>query len=341
MLVRKRKFSKNLFLLLALLFGIFLSGCELLPAEKVDAPPPLIEPPKPRQTLHMVVRGDITEQVSGLVRVASEIEQEVYFTYGGRVSDVFVKYGDWVEEGQPLARLESGDLEYNLERSRLGLRRIEMRIERMEELAEIEGYMNKYDWESLMIDYTLAKMDFDRLNDQLEAVTLRAPVAGRIDNVSIKPAHNVAAYEGAVLIVDPTKLVLQMSITAQQARQLEVGMPAKIRLQTGEDLDAVVSQVSSSTASSSERFAYFDLVDQSRWKDLTYNSLLQTRIIVRESKDTLLLPRAALREFRDRTFVHIMDGDVRKEIDVVTGLVSQTHVEILEGLEEGQEVIGK
>ena len=42
---------------------------------------------------------------------------------------------------------------------------------------------------------------------------------------------------------------------------------------------------------------------------------------------------------RGRNYVLVMDGDSRKEADVQTGLITDTEVEIVSGLEEGQQVI--
>ena len=72
---------------------------------------------------------------------------------------------------------------------------------------------------------------------------------------------------------------------------------------------------------------------------MRYNALLPTAIIIQEKEDALLLPPAAIREYGNRTFVLVKDGDYRREIDVKLGIQTDTKVEILEGLEEGQEII--
>lgn len=48
-----------------------------------------------------------------------------------------------------------------------------------------------------------------------------------------------------------------------------------------------------------------------------------------------------LREFRERTYVRVLDGEQRREVDVRVGVRTDTQVEILSGLEAGELVIGK
>jgi multidrug efflux pump subunit AcrA (membrane-fusion protein) len=63
-------------------------------------------------------------------------------------------------------------------------------------------------------------------------------------------------------------------------------------------------------------------------------------IELEKREDVLWLPLAALRTFQGRDFVLIQDGEIQRRVDVQLGLKSQDRVEILDGLSEGQVVIG-
>ena len=53
------------------------------------------------------------------------------------------------------------------------------------------------------------------------------------------------------------------------------------------------------------------------------------------------LPPQAIRNFQGRNFVIVQDADRQRRVDVRVGIESQERVEILEGLEEGQTIIGQ
>ena len=75
--------------------------------------------------------------------------------------------------------------------------------------------------------------------------------------------------------------------------------------------------------------------------DLRLNQRMNAYVILAMRENALIIPKAGLREFRDRTYVRILDGEVRREVDVEVGIRTDTEVEILEGLSEGDQVIGK
>ena len=62
-------------------------------------------------------------------------------------------------------------------------------------------------------------------------------------------------------------------------------------------------------------------------------------ITLQRRENAILLPRSAIRSFMGRNYVQVMDGNTRKDADVETGLTSGTDVEIVKGVEEGQQIV--
>ena len=54
----------------------------------------------------------------------------------------------------------------------------------------------------------------------------------------------------------------------------------------------------------------------------------------------LWLPQSAIRQFSGRNFIVVQNEGVQQRVDVRLGLEGDGRVEILEGAEEGQTVIG-
>ena len=69
--------------------------------------------------------------------------------------------------------------------------------------------------------------------------------------------------------------------------------------------------------------------------------LVQIRVQLEHKEAVLWLPPQAIRVFDGRRFVVVQDGDVQRRVDVKVGIQTPDRVEIEEGLEEGQVVVGQ
>lgn len=65
----------------------------------------------------------------------------------------------------------------------------------------------------------------------------------------------------------------------------------------------------------------------------------QNTIIIKEIKDTLLLPTMAIKSDENGNFVLIKNGEEIKKVRVEVGISSSVDTQILSGLSEGDEVV--
>src|SRR5919202_5285513 len=72
--------------------------------------------PAPVQTV-TVTRGALVAGVNGTGTAVADNSSKVGFKGSGRVADVFVKVGDSVSAGPPLAQLDTGDLQAQLQQA--------------------------------------------------------------------------------------------------------------------------------------------------------------------------------------------------------------------------------
>jgi hypothetical protein len=62
-------------------------------------------------------------------------------------------------------------------------------------------------------------------------------------------------------------------------------------------------------------------------------------IVESHKDDVIKIPRVALHASAGGYFVQVIDGSIRKALNVETGLVTATEVEIVKGLKEGQQIV--
>jgi multidrug efflux pump subunit AcrA (membrane-fusion protein) len=89
---------------------------------------------------------------------------------------------------------------------------------------------------------------------------------------------------------------------------------------------------------SGDQAVHFSLDDPSVALTLGEAATVVIQIEVRQG--VLWLPPAALRTFQGQDFVFVESAGVQRRVNVRLGLQSSDRVEILEGLEEGQVIVG-
>ena len=95
----------------ALLMTESLWSCGLFPAEEEELAPPLAAPAAVSYTTTKVERGDIVDSINVSGTFVSTRSYELSFEKrAGYLSEITVKAGDTVEEGQMLARLDTDGL---------------------------------------------------------------------------------------------------------------------------------------------------------------------------------------------------------------------------------------
>jgi len=111
--------------------------------------------------------GNTFIKVSGNIET---IEVDVGFKIAGRIVNLSVQEGDWIEKGKVIAKLDDEDLRQRLELARATLRSVQARLKKLlagsrpEELGEAEATLNqaKFDLENKQAHYERIKLLFEK-----------------------------------------------------------------------------------------------------------------------------------------------------------------------------------
>jgi hypothetical protein len=74
---------------------------------------------------------------------------------------------------------------------------------------------------------------------------------------------------------------------------------------------------------------------------LDIGDLAEVLVTLQRKDGVLWLPPQAVRTFQGRRFVVVQDGERQRRADVKLGIAGPDRVEIVEGLEEGQQIVGQ
>jgi multidrug efflux pump subunit AcrA (membrane-fusion protein) len=191
-----------------------------------------------------------------------------------------------------------------------------------------------------------ATLEVKKIADKIAAASIAAPFAGEVLALNISPGNSVEAFKTAIVVGDPGALEISAELEASDVAELSVEMPASIRMRNRpeQDLIGFVRQLpfvggSDSNTNNDDRAVHVALQDSNVKLEL---GELATVLITLEKKDNALwLPPAAIRTFQGRDFVVIQDSDAQRRVDVKLGIKGEDRVEVLEGVQEGQVVVGQ
>lgn len=275
----------------------------------------------------------------------------------GRVIHRHVESGTAVEAGQLLIELESSRFELELRRSQASLRaaktvqaHAKRDFARAEQLfAQNTMSTQKYDeLENAVLrardEIALAEVARDTAKRNLEDARITAPFSGTVDSVAVDVGDFVSPGKALATIVDLSRIRIFGGVTAREAARLEPGLTAQVSFADlgGASFEATLQSVGRVAGNNDGTY------DIELWMDPVGTAMrdgLVAQIELRDSnEETALLARRAAILYRDghpEVFVvaRASGGSVAQIRRLRTGRSQGEWIEILDGLEEGDQVI--
>jgi RND family efflux transporter MFP subunit len=206
-------------------------------------------------------------------------------------------------------------------------------LEQEVRLAEIELERNSY--------------GVEELQKIIEDSQIVAPFDGVVLTLQVAPGREVGAFQPLVTVADLANLEIGADLISDQMQPLQEGMAATAFLvgQPGEGLSGEIRLLpmpfgtgeaeDENNGGFPVRISLDDLPPE-----LESGDLVRITVILEQKGDVLWLPKQAIRSFEGRRFVLVEEGEGQRRVDVELGIEGDDRVEILEGLEEGQVIIG-
>ncbi|TAK22181.1 MAG: HlyD family efflux transporter periplasmic adaptor subunit [Chloroflexota bacterium] len=192
----------------------------------------------------------------------------------------------------------------------------------------------------------LARVKYRGLEEELEAARVRAPYDGVITFVTGRQGQQFQAFAPIAIISDPATLEVAVEFDGQVLGRVLNGQIAVVTTEAygSSELKGKVVRLPSTIAvatgpqsTSNPRAVRISFEAPSPGAQL--GQLAQVTVITQQKDNIILIPNTAVRRFGSRRYVQLLVDGRRRDVDVETGLVTETDTEITKGLREGQTVI--
>jgi multidrug efflux pump subunit AcrA (membrane-fusion protein) len=204
-------------------------------------------------------------------------------------------------------------------------------------------------YEAQSVDRSL--LTVTRLQGYLAERQIYAPYSGVIMKSRVREGNSADAFQEVIMIGDPTETVIRSPMDYDLRNLLSKNSEITLKLSADAEESYVVqflpnfiplsdSTEEKSTVAAAE-FLYFSVPPELQGNDELLSRPAMLKVILGREDDALLLPPAAIRNYRGLDFVIVIDGEERRRVEIYEiGLKTPDRWQVNADLKEGDQVLG-
>ena len=261
-----------------------------------------------------------------------------------------------VERKKVLENYDRQTREVELSRS---VEQLKLELESAEKKAVLSENQAANDLKTQELTNAVEHDKYKRLLAQIEACSMKAPQAGQVvyavnknargGGDQIEQGATVRERQAIINLPDVSQMKVDCRIHESMIGNIRRGLPASVRINAFADqvFNGVISDVSSVPIPG--RWPNMDLKEYETEIKLTDGPEViqklrpgltaQVEVLVDSRDDVLQIPLTAVLAIADKQFAYVLSEKGEELRELVTGQSNQSHVEIIEGVKEGEPVI--
>ena len=266
----------------------------------------------------------------------------IYPKAAGEITEVFVKAGDMVQEGQPICTIDTKQVEaarLQMESAQQALSDANTNLTRQQalfaagDIASVAFEQAQTQAKNAQIAYDSAKLNYDY---QIEFANVTAPISGKVETCNIEVHDNVASQVLLAVISGEGSKSITFSVPEKVVTELHVGDPISVD-KNGTDYDGTINEVSSMIDDSTGLFKVKASVDDG--DALPTGSTAKLSVISDRADNVLTVPVDAVYYSGGDAYVYTYDNGTVHYVPVEVGLYDSQKAQILSGINASDEVI--
>lgn len=315
-------------------------------------------------------RSKAVRSVPGTVEVKAEFDVVLKSEVGGRVKTTELEIGRKFFKGDVLVTIDSGDVDIEIERIKNEIvaakRRVEIgstlsaeeknkldTLDNLERQTKSGAYPQaEFEKEKRLYQQLVQRRELDEVNlrlalDTLESqlrvrerekskMTILAPTDGQVTGVLARVGDLVANNTPIATLISLTRTI-EGKLSEDNFAAVLLGQRAQVRFLTFGDTQypATISKVLPSADPTTQRYSVYLDVQLPEGREVMPGLTGEVGIIISERPNAVVVPRRAL----VGNYLYVVKGGKVDRREVTRGYDSLNYVEILAGVDAGEEVI--
>lgn len=176
------------------------------------------------------------------------------------------------------------------------------------------------------------------LQKRVDDLTIRAPFDGMVATVVVRDRDAVAANQPVLTVVNLSSLELEIGLPEEYANETSTGTPALIFF-AGREYPGHVTGISPEVVENQVTARV--VFDGEQPRGLKQNQRLTTRLTFESKRNVLKVARGAFLEAEGGRVAYVVDSrrTMATRRDIATGAMSSSEVEIVRGLNQGEQIV--
>lgn len=278
-------------------------------------------------------------------------DAEMTFKVSGELTELLVRAGDKIEQGQTLARLDQKDYQIAFDQAKANYDLARSQFSRMEAMHG-KGLISASDYDQSKAQLHVSKAALDSAKLNLEYTELKAPFSGYVSKLFIDNYENIVAKQPILHLVSlgTIDIAIQVpeEIMSRAKKNLQYSPQVYFDSHKQKQYKADIKEFDTQSDPATNTYkVVFSLPHPDEFNVLpgmTATVLVDMNIVLEKPMTPIVLPSHALFSDKDtpdaQSYVWLVGDDMRlKKTSVKTGDFIGDGINILDGLKLGDTVV--
>ena len=260
-------------------------------------------------------------------------ESSAYAMVGDKVEKILVNVGDYVQKDQVLMTFPTDNPGAQYAQAKVAFDNAKMAYERVENLFKTGG-ISQQELDNAKAGYDVAAANWDAVQ---QSVQVRAPISGYVTKVNVRESDNVRRDDELFTISKTNKLKAKVWVSESEIQQVKKGLPAQA-VWNDSTITGKVVQVD--MAMNQQVQAFGAVIEfENRKNCITCGVTADVIIKTYKNPNAFVVERKNILNDQDGSYVFMVNSGNAKKRSVKLGKQEGIEIELLEGLEPGDELI--
>lgn len=280
----------------------------------------------------------VNASYAGTANLDAPNESVVTAKSSGVMVSQLAEEGDFVRQGQILARIDPARAKLEVQRNQATVNKLSNNYRRAQELLA-QKLISTEAHDQIKFDLESARASLDLAQLELAYTNVTAPISGVVAQRMIKEGNLVALNAPVYRIVNNQQLEAVMNVPERQMSAIQSGLPVRMLVDAipGQVFEGRIDRVSPVMDSGSGTFRVTSVFDGKQV--LRPGMFGRIEIVYDRRENVLTVPRSALLDDESDPSLYVVRNGKSTRVSIKTGYTNGELIEVVSGLKAGDKVI--